>query len=137
MNEKEILLDIGGEQDEVSHSSHRRVWSGLVVAVICILLACIVWVCVMNTTDTDYIPIRVVSPAGYECALSVEGIEVEGTVAALRDLDEVVLTISAEDAAYVLSYYGGEALISEGFLQLPVDVCASGEWSAVLTVRKK
>ncbi len=137
MNEKEILLDIGGEQDAVSHSSHRRLWSGLLVAVICFLLAGIVWVCVMNTTDTDYIPIRVVSPAGYECTLSVEGVEIEGTVATLRDLNEIVVTVSAQDAAYLLSYYGGEALVSETFLQLPADVCASGEWSAVLTARKK
>ena len=137
MNEKEILLDIGGEQSEVSHASHRRVWSGLLAAVICLLLACVVWVCVMNAADTDYIPVRVVSPAGYECALSVEGVEVEGTVATLRDLDEIVVVVSAQEVEYLLSRYGGEAIVNESFLQLPADVCVSGEWSAVLSAKKK
>ena len=89
MNDKNIMLDKNGEQNEVILVSHRKVLVSLLAAVICLLLAALVWVCVMNTQDTDYIPIRVVVPAEYECVLSVDGVEVEGAVATLRTLKEL------------------------------------------------
>ena len=136
MNDKNIMLDKNGEQNEVTPVSHRKVLVSLLAAVICLLLAALVWVCVMNTQDTDYIPIRVIAPAEYECELSVDGVEVEGTVATLRTLKEIAVTVSAEDAAYVV-YLGGEALMPEAMLQLPDGVHLTRDWSAVLTVTKK
>ncbi len=135
MNDKDILLDMGGEQDEVVRVSRRKLWSGILAAVICLLLAGLVWVCVMNSTDTDYIPIRVVSPEGYTCTLSVDGVEVEGSVAALRRTKEIVITISEYDAEYVL-YYGGELSVNESILDLPEDMRLAGVWNAKMSVKK-
>ncbi len=137
MNDKEIMLEKGAEQQHAPHASHRKVYGTLLAVVICLLLAALVWVCVMNTQDTDYIPIRVVAPAEYACALSADGVEVQGTVATLRGLKEIVVTVSAEDAAYILYYYEGEATVNEAFLHLPSDVYLTREWSAVLTVTEK
>ena len=137
MNDKDILLDKGGEQDEIVRVSRRKVWSGLLAAVICLALAGLVWVCVMNTQDTDYIPIRVVAPADYECTLSVDGVEVEGSVATLKALKEIVITLSPEDASYIVYYYEGQASVNEAILQLPADAHVAEGWSAVLTVKAK
>lgn len=135
MNDKEIMLDKDVEQEELAHVSHRKPYGAVIAAVVCLLLALVVWVGVMNTQDTDYIPVRVVAPQGYTCELSADGVEVDGTVATLRGLKEIVIPISAEDAEYVI-YLGGQAMIPEAMLQLPDGVQLTRDWSAVLTVTK-
>lgn len=136
MNDKEIMLDKDVEQEELAHVSHRKPYGAVIAAVVCLLLALVVWVGVMNTQDTDYIPVRVVAPQGYTCELSAQGVELSGSVGMLRGLKEIVIPISAEDAEYILYYYNGEAAVNEAFLQLPLDVELTRQWTAKLTVTK-
>ena len=137
MNDKDILLDKNSEQEAVARISHRKVLGGALAAVICLLLAALIWVCIMNTTDTDYIPIRVVAPTDYAVALSVDGVEVEGTVSTLKGMKEIVITLTPEDVEYILGYYEGVAAVNQAVLQLSPDVSVADDWSAVLTVTPK
>ena len=137
MNDKEIMLEKGAEQQSASHVSHRRVYGTVFAAIVCILLALLVWVSVMNTQDTDYIPIRVEVPEGYACTLSVEGVTVQGTVMSLKKLDEIVVTFSAENVQEILYYYDGAVRVNGNILPLPADVSVSAEWEALLTVTEK
>ena len=134
MNDKEILLDMNGEQEAPARVSKHKVWSSALAAVLCLLLSTLIWVCVMNTTDTDYIPIRVVCPADYTVTLSVDGVEVEGPVTKLKEMNEIVITLTPED---MIGYCEGETSVNRDFLQLSPDVCVADDWSAVLTVTPK
>ena len=59
--------------------------SDIIAVIVSIALALLVWVVVMNTGDSDQIYVKVISPnVEYTYELSVEYVEVEGTVAALR-----------------------------------------------------
>ena len=136
MNDKDILMEKDAEQEQLAPVSHRKPYGPVIAAVVCLLLALVVWVGVMNTQDTDYISIRLVAPDGYTCELSATGVEVEGSVGVLRGLKEIVVPISTEDAEYILYYYDGEAAVNEAFLQLPLDVSLTREWTAKLTVTK-
>ena len=135
MNDKKFLIETDAEQAQEGRVSHRQVYRAFLAALVCVALALAVWVGVMNTQDTDYIPVRLVSPAGYACTLSVDGVEVEGKVSDLRDLDEIVITVTQEDALYVVAGFGGEASVSEAFLRLPDGVYLTREFSAVLSVK--
>ena len=137
MNDKKFLVEKDAEQEQSTPTSHRNIYSAIIAALVCILLALVVWIGVMNTQDTDYIPVRVVAPEGYTCTLSVDGVEVEGKVSQLRDLDEIVINLSTEDALYVMGAFGGSASVSEALLQLPDGVHVTREFSAVLTVKAK
>ena len=59
--------------------------SDIIAVIVPVALALIVWVVVMNTEDSDQVFLKVIDPtAGYTYELSVEHVEIEGTVAALR-----------------------------------------------------
>lgn len=135
MNDKKTLMEKEAGQDQDVRAPQRKILGVILAAVLCPLLALVVWVGVMNTQDTDYIPVRVVGPEGYTCELSVDGVEVEGKVYALRDLDEIVITVSASDAQYVTVALGGAASVNEAFLRLPDGVSTIRDWTAVLNVR--
>ena len=137
MNDKKFLVDMDAEQPEGERAAHRKVYSAILAAILCIALALAVWVGVMNTQDTDFIPVRVVAPMGYECTLSVDGVEVEGRVCDLRYLDELVINLSQEDVLEVLARFGGEASVSGAFLRLPEGVYLTRAFSAILTVKAK
>ncbi len=137
MNDKDIMLDKSGEQETVVRVSHGKLWRSVIAAVLCLLLAGLVWVCVMNTQDTDYIPIRVVGPAEYTCTLSVEGVTVQGKVSTLKTMDEIVVELSPENIQEILYYYDGAARVNGNILPLPADVTVPAEWDAVLTVTAK
>ena len=122
MNDKKFLLENDAEQAQGEAVSHRRIYGAILAALVCIALALAVWIGVMNAQDTDYIPVRIVSPEGYECTLSVDGVEVEGKVSDLRNLDEITVALTKDDAAYVIVGFGGEASVNEAFLRLPEGV---------------
>ena len=130
MNDKEILMENGAEQVQSTRDSHRNVYGTIVAVLVCLLLALIVWIGVMNAQDTDYIPITVSAPIGYECTLSVDGVEVQGKVADLRGLNELVITVPAGVA-------GGTYYVPEEMLELPQGVAVTGEWNATLTIKVK
>ncbi len=137
MNDKEILMENGAEQESEARVARHSVSGAIFAALLCILLAGLVWICVMNTQDTDFIPVRVQGPEGYECTLSVDGVEVEGKVADLRHMDEIVVTLGESDMLYVIANFGGSASVNEAFLGLPEEVSVTRTFSAVLTVKAK
>ena len=130
MNDKEILMETGAEQERIGHSSHHSVYGAVIALLICFALALVVWVGVMNTQDTDYIPVSVAAPMGYECALSVDGVEVQGRVSDLRGLDRLVITIPAGVSA-------GTYYVPAEMLELPDGVALTQEWNATLTIKIK
>ena len=132
MNDKEILKEKDAEHLQTERASHRKVYGAIIAAAICILLALVVWIGVMNSQDTDFIPVRVEGPDGYRCHLSVEGIEVQGKVSDLRGLDEIVIELDEQKALLIL---GGE-VEAEKYLKLPDGVSLTGNLSAVITVSK-
>ena len=135
MNDKEILMEKDVEQQSDARVARHSVLGAMLAVLLCILLAGIVWVCVMNTQDTDFIPVRLEAPEGYECTLSVDGVEVEGKVSALRNLDVVVIELDEQEALYILFPCGGEDE-AEPYLKLPDGVSLAGNLNAVITVRK-
>ena len=56
MNDKEILMEKDVEQQSDARVARHSVFGAMLAVLLCILLAGIVWVCVMNTQDTDFIP---------------------------------------------------------------------------------
>ena len=130
MNDKEILLEKDVEQQQSASISHRSMYRALLAGVLCLLLALVVWVGVMNTEDTDYVPVRIDAPAGYACTLSVEGVEVKGEVAVLRTLDVLVITVPEGVAP-------GTYYVPAEMLELPQGVTLAKDWEAVLTIRAK
>ena len=140
MNDKKFLAEKDAEKATGARSSRHGVCGAIVAAVICLLLALVVWVGVMNTQDTDYIPVRIEGPEGYECTLSVDGVEVEGKVSQLRCLDEIVVKLTDSDIEEFRYYdYDGDGNnnVNEALLQLPDGVYTTREFSAVLTVKAK
>ena len=130
MNDKEILMETGVEQESVVHGSHHSVYGTFFALLVCFALALVVWIGVMNTQDTDYIPVSVATPNGYECVLSVDGVEVQGRVSDLRGLDRIVITIPTGLAA-------GTYYVPAEMLELPDGVTLTQEWNATLTITVK
>jgi hypothetical protein len=130
MNDKEILMEKDVEQQSDARVARHSVLGAMLAVLLCILLAGIVWVCVMNTQDTDFIPVRLEAPEGYECTLSVDGVEVEGKVSALRNLDVVVISIPDD-------WGPGTHYVTTSMLVLPEGVTPSGAWDVTVTVKLK
>ena len=86
MKEKDLLLD--NEQQESAGARPRAGGPVTVLAfLLCLVLALVVWVCVMNTVDTDYILLAL--PEGVDCTLSGTAVKVEGPVSALKELGAI------------------------------------------------
>ena len=120
-------INAEGEGAIPSVMPHRGLRQMLVAALVCLLLATLVWFCVMNAEDTDFIPVSVEAPRdGYTYTLSAEGIEVTGSVAALRDLSNIGVVIPAHVPA--------EYHLTAEDLVLPEGVRVSGELHLTLTV---
>ena len=135
MNDKEILMEKDAEQEQSERAPRRRVYGSILAIILCLVLALVVWVGVMNSQDTDFIPVRVEGPDGYRCHLSVEGIEVQGKVSDLRGLDEIVIELDEQEALRILFPCGGEDE-AERYLKLPDGVSLTGNLNAVITVSK-
>ena len=106
--------------------------SDIIAILVCAVLAVIVWVAVMNATDTDYLKLEILAPdTSMEYTLSETHLEVEGTVAVLRDADSIGISIAAYDKP-------GEYVINPEQLQLPDGVTlVDSNARLVLTVRQK
>ena len=135
MNDKEILMEKDAEQEKSSRAPRRSIYGAIIAAAVCVVLALVVWVGVMNTQDTDYIPVRLVGPEGYRCHVSVDGVEVKGRVSDLRNLDEIVIELDEQEALRILFLGGGKA-DAEDYLKLPDGVTIAGDLNAVITVSK-
>ena len=127
MREKYMLRKDDAQGDEVIvKTPHRHL--DLLVAPICILIAFLVWLCVMNVRDTAYVRTDVLLPVeGYTYELSSDSLEVEGNVVALKRAERIgVIIPSNEPGVYV---------ITEENLVLPEGVSLTSTLRLTLTVR--
>ncbi|MBQ8357250.1 MAG: hypothetical protein IJX39_05510 [Clostridia bacterium] len=131
MNRKTIDTRDVEQQSNGEYAVHRSYRTNIFAAVICLLLAFVVWIAVMTREDSDYVPARVLDPKdGYTYTLSAIHLEVEGTVADLRHADVIGVHIpeGAEEGVFELT---------EDDLELPEGVHLAGSLDLTLTVEKK
>ena len=101
--------------DEVTVKGKHRRWD-FVVALVCILLAFLVWLCIMNVRDTEYIGIELVgTQEGYTYQLSVTSLELEGKRALLKS-DEAVIYVDVSELNYEKL---GEQSINSDCIKVP------------------
>ena len=134
MNHKQIDTTDGLEQQNGGEytvkSSYR---ANIIAAVICLLLAFIIWIIVMGRTDSDFVCVRVVNGQdGYTYALSADMVKVEGKVSDLRHAEEIGVRLP-ENAGE------GEYKLSDGQLELelPAGVQLSVDIELTVTVKAK
>ena len=132
MNRK--LIDSHTDTDQQKNGEYavrRSRRSNVIAAAVCLLLALVVWTVIMSTGDTDYVAVRVMNPQDeFEYTLSVDLLEVGGSVGALRRADRigVILPENAVSGVYHLTVDD---------LALPEGVYLLAEPDIVLTVRAK
>ncbi len=114
MKENDILRKSNRVEDTdevVSRAPHRH-WD-LLVALMCILLAFVVWLCVMNARSTDLIAVRVKDPAdGLVYELSVDSLEVEGVTVAVKRAKAILVEVPATVGEYMIT--AEQILLPEG-----------------------
>lgn len=132
MNRKLIDSQSTAEQQksgEYAVSRSRR--STAIAAVICLLLALVVWVVIMGSGDSDYVVVRVLDPSeDFTYTLSVDFLEVEGTVASLRHADYIGVRVPQNAVS-------GVYRLTVDDLVLPDGVHLTAEPDISLTVRAK
>ena len=115
------------ETGEYAVTRSRR--ANAIAAVICLLLAFLVWMVVMNARDTAYLPVEVSGgQAGVHYVLSVSSLEVKGTVSAIKRADRISVVLPAAAAA------PGTYVLTEKDLVFPEGVRPVGEVYLTVTV---
>ena len=131
MNRKLIDSQNDTEQQNGQYAVHRSRRSTIIAASVCLLLALIVWVVIMGSGDSDYVSVRVLDPAEeFTYTLSVDLLEVEGTVGALRHADYIGVRVPQNAVSGV--YH-----LTVDDLVLPDGVHLTAEPEITLTVRAK
>ena len=134
MDRKHLNTANGLEQQnggEYTVKSNYR--ANIIAAVICLLLAFLIWIIVMGRTDCDYISVRVVNgQENYTYALSVDTVKVEGKISDLRRAEEIGVRLpeNAGEGEYKLSANQLE-------LELPEGVGLSVDIELIVTVKAK
>ena len=134
MDRKHLNTANGLEQQnsgEYTVKSNYR--ANIIAAVICLLLAFLIWIIVMGRTDCDYISVRVVNgQENYTYALSVDTVKVEGKISDLRRAEEIGVRLpeNAGEGEYKLSANQLELELREG-VGLSVDI------ELIVTVKAK
>ena len=129
MIETDKLIENGAEQESAPLPAHKGIYMNLLAALACVLIALVVWVCVMNAHDTDYIPLRVYNPqSGVTYEFSADNLQVEGRVSALKDLT-VISIVLPEGLPF------GTYRLTEADLNLPDGVHPADDLQLTLTVR--
>ena len=125
------------ENDEVrtdngEYAVRRSRLSRVVAAVICLLLAVVGWLAVMNVKDTKRLPLVLLDAEGeYSYALSDAELEVSGSVLFLKKAEKIDVTVPKE--ATVPGIY----VITLDMLVLPEGVSLSELTGITLTVSEK
>ena len=128
-NKKEAITDT---QETGEYSLHRNRRANVVAAVVCVLLAFVVWMLVMNVEDSNYVPVTLTgAPEGYHCVLSDTVIEVRGSVRHLKNAEQVQVMFP-EDITTPGTYH-----IELEDLVLPEGVSLKGGVELTLTVERK
>lgn len=90
MDQNKVIPENDEAQDSGEYAVRRNVRADVVAAIVCLLLAVVTWVVIMNHTDTDYLAIDTSNlPAGY--SISVTELEVTGKVTDLRRAGKITL----------------------------------------------
>lgn len=106
--------------DEYVVRRSRR--ADIIAIVVCILLALIVWVVVMNTKDTDYVELEILAPGEYEYVLSENLLEVEGSVSALRRAEPIGVKVARFDEIGEYSLTLDDLMLPEGVTLVDDDI---------------
>lgn len=133
MNHKHMDTTGELEQQGGEYTVKNSYLSTVIAAVICLLLALLVWIIVMSRPDSDYLSVCVVDQqAGYTYEVSVDMIKVEGKVSDLRHAETVGIRLPENAGA-------GEYKLSEGQLELelPDGVQLSVDIDLTVTVKAK
>ena len=129
MKFKNTLRDVNAEQQEnQALASHHRAYINVLAAAVCLLIAVLVWVSIMNAQDTDYIPVYVENPqsnVSYE--FSADDVQVQGKVSALKHLTEINVYVPE-------GLPSGTYRLTEADLNLPDGVHPVGDLKLTLTV---
>lgn len=132
MNRK--LIDSQNDMEQQKNGEYavrRSRRSTIIAAVVCLLLALVVWVVIMGSGDSDYVVVRVEQPVdGFTYTLSVDFLEVEGTVASLRHADHIGVRVPQNAVSGVYQ-------LTVDDLVLPDGVHLTAEPEITLTVRAK
>ncbi len=116
----------GGEP--ARRSEHRR-WD-FPVALVCVLLAFLVWLCVMNVRDTEHVSLEIKDAlAGYTYELSTNSVEIEGNLATLKRVDAIHVEMPMHGV--------GTYTIPEENILLPEGVSLASSTRITVTVRAK
>ena len=129
MNRKHINEDISVENGEYAVRHRRK--RDVVAAVICLLLALVVWLLVMNVDDTAQITLEVADASEtYTYTLSDESLEVTGAVVALKQAKQEGITVKLPEGATLPGCY----TITPNELILPEGVALTALPELTLTV---
>ena len=133
MNRKNTVLNAESEvleSGEYAVKRNRR--SGVIAAILCLILSLFVWVLVMNAEETKRL--ELVTPAAdaaYSYELSASELEVHGKLIHLRDLEEIKISLPEDLTA------GESYTLTEANLVLPAGVKPAGAVEIQLTVTAK
>lgn len=126
MKEKELKEK--HSEEHVVRSGHHR-WDFL-VALVCVVIAFLVWLCVMNVRDTEHVSLEIKEPLdGYVYELSGNTIEVEGNLVALKRVDAIEVVLPSNEV--------GTHVITEENLVVPDGVSITGNTRITVTVTKQ
>lgn len=129
MDQNKVIPENDEVQDSGEYAVRRNVRADVVAAIVCLLLAVVTWVVIMNRTDTDYLTIDTGGlPAEY--SISVTELEVSGKVTDLKRAGKIglpALPAGMEEGTYTLR---------NEWLILPEGLTLVGTPEVKLTVKK-
>lgn len=118
--------------EDTDFTVQRSRSSKIIAAVLCILLAVLVWLVVIQLEQTDTFKLSLNgAPEQYICVLSDTMIDVKGTALALREIDTIQVTCPKMINA------PGTYQLTVGDLHLPEGVTLAEELVLTLTVLPK
>jgi len=110
------------------YAVHRHWLMDIVALAICLALALLIWIVVMNTENTEEVSLRVLAPQeGYTYTLSIDRLEVEGKAVDLKSAESIGVCIPGHTA--------GTYTLTEEDLVLPEGVQLTDSVEFTLTVR--
>ncbi|MBE6595683.1 MAG: hypothetical protein E7644_07790 [Ruminococcaceae bacterium] len=120
------------EQENGEYAVRRSVKGNIVAAVICLLLAVVVWAVVMNAEDSVEVELQLPQPAdGYTYTLSVDGIEIKGKMMNVKRVDAIEIAVPEEFRV------AGTHTLTLEHLVLPEGVAPAAAVEITLTVTEK
>lgn len=112
MDQNKVIPENDEAQDSGEYAVRRNVRADVVAAIVCLLLAVVTWVVIMNHTDTDYLAIDTSNlSAGY--SISVTELEVTGKVTDLRRAGKITV-MNPPSAAGTYNLHADDLILPEG-----------------------